>query len=151
MASKKEIFDVNISHNFDAGACIRTLGLEEHGRLVRACADEILLLSDEYVPMDEGALKKDGTVEDGTSDVVWDEPYAHYVWEGLVYEDPELHCAGFQTDNGWRSRKKVKKVPTERKLQYQNGTSRGAHWVDRMLQEGGLEKIEKVLEKELRK
>ena len=78
-------------------------------------------------------------------------PYAHYMWEGIVYEDPDLHCAGFQTENGWRSRKNVQKIPTTRSLEYGNGTLRGAHWADRMLQNGGLEKIEKKLQEELQK
>lgn len=148
--SSKVPFHINISHNFDSGACIKTLGLEEKGQLVKICADEILHMSDTYIPFREGALKKSGKIEDGT-DVVWDTPYAHYMWEGIVYEDPDLHCAGFPTENGWRSRKKVEKVPTDRSIEYQNGKLRGAHWADRMLQDGGLEEIQKKLEEELRK
>lgn len=68
--------------------------------------------------------------------------YARYQWNGVVYEDPELHCAGFRTKDGWRSRKNVQKVPTERRLTYQNGSLRGDHWIQRMLQNGGRKKIE---------
>lgn len=147
--SKTEHFDIKFSHNFNAGACIKTLGLEEQGRLVKTCADEILKLSDEYVPLNLGTLKGSGAVEDGT-DVVWSAPYANYMWEGIVYEDPDLHCAGFPTENGWRSRKEIQKVPTDRSLEYQNGDLRGSHWVDRMLNDGGLEEIQKTLEKDVR-
>ncbi len=148
--SEKTVFDIRISHSFDAGACIRALGVEERGRLVEKCAEEILRLSGDYVPFKDGHLLKNGVVENGR-DVVWDEPYAHYLWEGIVYEDPDLHCAGFQTDNGWRSKKKVKKIPTERSLKYGGGNLRGSHWVDSMLNDGGLEKITGMLEKEMRK
>lgn len=141
---------LTVTHNFDPGVCVKALGLEEKGRLQQICANEILRLSDPYVPLDEGTLRYSGHIEDGT-DTVWNTPYAHYMWEGIVYEDPVIHCAGFQTENGWRSRKNVQKVPTTRSLEYGNGTLRGAHWTERMLQNGGLEKIQKTLQEELRK
>lgn len=130
---------------FDLDECIKTLGLEERGKVQQYVTNEILTLSDPYVPFDEGNLKSSGHIENGT-DVVWGgpaAPYAHYMWGGIVYEDPDLHCAGFQVkDGGWRSRKGVKKVPTTRHLEYQNGPLRGDHWADRMLQNGGRTKIE---------
>lgn len=132
---------------FRLGGCINALGLEERGRVQQFVANEVLRLSEPYVPMAVGNLKDSGHVEDGI-DVVWKTPYAHYVWQGIVYEDPQLHCAGFKTDDGWRSRKGVKKVPTDRRLEYGNGKLRGDHWVERMLQDGGLEEIEKGARKE---
>lgn len=141
---------LRVTHNFDLGVCVKTLGLEEKGRLLQICANEVLRLSDPYVPFSEGDLRNSGHIENDT-DTVWNTPYAHYLWEGIVYEDPDLHCAGFQTENGWRSRKNVQKVPTTRSLEYGNGTLRGAHWADRMLQNGGLEKIQKTLQEELQK
>ena len=118
--------------------------------------NEVLRLSDPYTPKAKGDLIGSGHPEDGT-DIVWNMPYAHYMWEGIVYEDPQLHCAGFKTENGWRSRKESEnvppKVPTDRKLEYgngglQNGGLRGDHWVERMLQDGGLEEIEKGARRE---
>ena len=141
---------LTVTHNFDPGVCVKTLGLEEKGRLQQVCANEVLRLSDPYVPFAEGTLRDSGHIEDNT-DAVWNTPYAHYMWEGIVYEDPVLHCAGFKTENGWRSRKNVQKVPTTRSMEYGNGTLRGAHWTERMLQNGGLEKIQKTLQEELRK
>lgn len=132
---------------FNLGDCIHTLGLEEKGRVQQFVADEVLRLSEPYVPLDKSGLKDSGHTEGGT-DIVWNTPYAHYMWEGIVYEDPQLHCAGFKTENGWRSRKDVEKVPTDRKLKYGNGNLRGGHWVERMLQDGGLEEIEKGARRE---
>lgn len=143
----------NFECTFNLGDCINTLGLEERGRVQQFIANEVLRLSDPYVPLDEGVLKTSGHVEDGT-DVVWGgeaEPYAHYVWEGIVYEDPLLHCADFKTENGWYSRKEVQKLPTDRRLNYGNGNLRGDHWVERMLQDGGLDEIEKGARKEAAK
>lgn len=128
--------------SFNLEDCIKKLGIEERGKVQQFVTNQVLDLSEPYVPFKTGDLLASGHIEDGT-DVVWNMPYAHYMWGGIVYEDPLLHCAGFQVaDGGWRSRKKVEKVPTKRKLQYYRGDDRGARWVPRMLQDGGLKKIE---------
>lgn len=132
--------------NFNLQDCIKTLGLDEKGRVQQVVTNAVLELSEPYIPFEEGALMASGHIENGT-DVVWNTPYARYMWNGIVYEDPDLHCAGFQTENGWRSRKDVQKVPTDRELQYHNGTLRGKRWVDRMLQNGGRDKIERMARK----
>lgn len=128
--------------NFRLKDCIAAMGLEERGRVQQHVAEQVLILSDEYIPFDEGLLKDSGHIENGT-EVVWNTPYARYQWNGLIYEDPQLHCAGFKTDAGWRSRKGAQKIPTNRKMTYQGGTLRGSKWVERMLNNGGREAIER--------
>lgn len=133
--------------SLDTRKLMQRLGIEERGRVQRVVSEEILRLCGNYVPLSKGYLKDTGHVENN-AEIVWNGPYAHYMYEGIVYEDPELHCAGFKTENGWRSRKSSEKrkvpqkVPTERKLKYNEGSRRGAHWVDRMLQNGGRKKVE---------
>lgn len=137
--------------DFNLKDCVKTLGLEERGRVQQFVTNEVLNLSDPYVPMRDGTLKNSGHIENGT-EIVWNTPYAHYQWGGIVWEDPKLKAAGFEvTDEagavvGWKSRKYVTKVPTERALVYnhgeQNGGLRGPRWVERMLQNGGLKKIQ---------
>ena len=141
-------FDYQCTFNLDD--CIRTLGLDEKGRVQQVVTQAVLDLSEPYVPLDEGDLLASGHIENDT-DIVWNTPYARYMWNGIVYEDPDLHCAGFKTENGWRSRKDVQKVPSDRNLQYYNGAHRGSHWVDRMLQEGGREEIERQAREAVRK
>ena len=145
---------VNYSCTFNLDDCIKTLGLEEKGRVQQHVTNQVLELSDPYIPFREGGLKASGHIENGT-DVVWGGKsalYAPYMWGGIVYEDPQLHCAGFPLkDGGWASRKGVNKVPTDRKLKYYNGPDRGDHWVPRMLQDGGLEKIEDGVRRIVRK
>ena len=136
--------------SFNLDKCIRTLGLEERGRVQQIVTNEVLRLSSPYIPFDQGGLLASGRIENDT-DIVWNTPYAQYMWNGIVYEDPELHCAGFKTENGWFSRKDVQKVPTSRSLEYKNGNQRGSHWADRMLQNGGLEEIEKAAREAVRK
>lgn len=141
---------ITYERSFDLKDCIKGLGLDEKGRVQAVVTNEVLKLSDPYIPLSKGGLKDSGHIEYGT-DVVWNTPYATYMWNGIVYEDPKLHCAGFQTENGWRSRRGVQKVPTDRKLKYGGGTLRGARWVERMLQNGGLKKIEDAARKEAAK
>ena len=130
--------------NFRLQDCIAAMGLEEQGRVERHIAEQILVLSDEYIPFDEGGLKDSARIsQTGLGTVIsWNTPYARYMWNGIVYEDPQLHCAGFKTDKGWRSRNGVQKIPTDRKLTCGNGPFRGPRWVDRMMNNGGREAIE---------
>lgn len=130
--------------NLDTRRCMERLGIVERGRVQRVASEEILRLCDTYVPFSEGYLRDTGHVENNT-EIVWDGPYAHYMYEGIVYEDPVLHCAGFKTENGWRSRKNVQKVPSDRKLHYNNGSRREDHWVDRMMNNGGRRKVEEAV------
>lgn len=141
-------FDYHCTFNLEE--CIKKLGLNEKGRVQQVVTNSVLSLSEPYIPFDQGDLIASGHIENYT-DVVWNTPYARYMWNGIVYEDPELHCAGFKTEDGWFSRKNVKKVPTNRTLQYQNGTLRGSHWVPRMLQDGGLKEIERRAREEVKK
>lgn len=69
---------LRLTRNFDPGVCIKTLGLEEKGRLQQICANEILRLSDPYVPFDVGSLRDSGHIEDDT-DVVWNTPYDYFL------------------------------------------------------------------------
>lgn len=135
---------------FNLKDCMKALGVNERGRVQRFVANEVLRLCDPYVPLDEGQLKGSGHIENAT-DVVWNTPYAKYQYYGIVYEDPNINAAGFLTADGWRSRKGAVKVPTNRRLTYQNGALRGDHWVDRMMQNGGREEIEAGARKEVAK
>lgn len=135
-------FECSVS--LDTRRCMERLGIAERGRVQRVMCEKILLLCDAYVPFSEGYLRDTGHVENN-SEIVWNGPYAHYMYEGIVYEDPELHCAGFKTENGWRSRKNIQKVPSDRRLHYNNGSRRGDHWVDRMMDSGGRREVEEAV------
>lgn len=140
---------MKVTYDFSVNSCIKNLGLDESGRVQQIVTNEVIALSEPYIPFDEGTLAASARIENAT-DVVWGLPYAHYMWGGIVYEDPIFHCAGFPVeDGGFRSRKGVQKVPTNRKLEYQNGSLRGPRWVPRMLQNGGARKIEDKARKEV--
>lgn len=125
--------------DFNLDDCIKTLGLEERGKVQQVVTEQVLQLSEPFVPFDQGGLLASGRIENGT-DVVWGGGegvlYARYMWNGILYVDPET--------NSPFAPKYTQKVPTDRKLQYQGGGLRGPRWVERMLQNGGREKIEKA-------
>lgn len=56
-----------------------------------------------------------------------DSDYGHYQHEGIVYVDPVYNFGGFKTKDGWKSRKGVKKIPSDRKLKYTDPNAQ-AHW-----------------------
>ena len=117
---------------FDLQDCIRTLGLEEKGRVQQYVTNEVINLSEPYVPFDlagkypyPGRLKNSAHIEDKT-DVVWNTPYARR-W---YYEDANFQGKGQSAEGG---------------------LGRGTYWVDRMMQNGGREKIEDGARREARK
>ncbi len=66
-------------------------------------------------------------------------PYAHYMNEGILYVNPEHNSPGFPVYvngiltgyQGYRG----KRVPSDRKLEYHGGPGRGAHFVERTIDE----------------
>ncbi len=78
--------------------------------------NEVLRLSDPYVPFQSGLLKKTGILGTipGQGEVVWNAPYAHYHYYGKV---------------------RVGRAPkelTNRDLQHHGAPKRGAFWFERM-------------------
>ena len=116
---------------FDLKKCIKGLGLEERGRVQRVVTQAVLDLSEPYVPFDEmglydnpGALIASGRTE-GT-DVVWGNGGGQDVnYARRLYYHPEYN--------------------------FQGAPRRGGYWVDRMLMEGGLKKIEQMAQREASK
>ena len=109
---------------FDLQDCIKTLGLEERGKVQQYVTNEVIRLSDPYVPFDAagkypnpGRLRESVHIENDT-DVVWQAPYARR-W---YYEDAN----------------------------FQGAPLRGNYWADRMLQDGGLKQIEAGARKKAR-
>ena len=76
----------NYNCTFNLDDCIKTLGLEENGRVQRFVTSEFQKNVEPYVPMDEaekyenpGRLIDSCHIENGT-DVVWNTPYARRLY-----------------------------------------------------------------------
>ena len=94
---------------------------------------QILADCSQFIPFRTGTLRGSGRIlknPDGGSTIEWNTPYAHYQYEGIVYENPVHHASGFIGSDGMWHGWKGPKVPTTRALHYyQPGT--GDHWIDR--------------------
>lgn len=80
-----------------------------------------------FMPIDQGTLRQSVYPTPDGREVIVPGPYAKYQDGGKVMVDPKLNCAGFMTAKGWRSRNGVKKVLTDRNLQYSDPDAK-PHW-----------------------
>ena len=76
----------------------------------------------------------------------YSQPYSSQVYYGEIYVDPETGASGFLTDEGWKSRPGVKKVPSGRMMQYQkNNPFAKDHWDIKAAEAGQLNKLYRTL------
>jgi len=69
----------------------------------------------------------------GSGQVIWDTPYAHYLYEGELYVDPKTGKGAFFNPNyGFWSRPGVQKIPSGRELRYNGNGLQGKKWAERM-------------------
>lgn len=104
---------------------LKNHGLEEDGRANKFLRDEVDRMCDPYVPMDNGALKRQKTYP-SNHEIKYIVPYAHYMYYGKLYLAKNGSCyAGLGE----------KKVPTNTDLKYQGAPKHGARWDKRMWQD----------------
>ncbi len=100
-------------------------------------------LLDRYTPRQDGLLIQNYKL---LPFAIWyKEPYAHYIYMGEKYVDPEYNVGGFySSDFGWWSRPGIKKVPSGEMLQFKtSGTS--DHWDEKAAKSGELRKLYRTL------
>lgn len=88
-----------------------------------------------YMPMDSGQMITNTVIVPQGGEIDVNTPYAHYQHEGILYVDPKTGKGAFYNKNSGKfwSRPDIKKVPSDRKLNYHGGALRGDHFVERML------------------
>lgn len=96
---------------------------------------EVIRQNEPYVPFDEGVLTASASTatDIGSGLVVYNTPYAHYQYYGVVYgPNIPMTIGGEQT---FRSPSGVKKVPTGQKLTYNKEVHHlaGSFWFQRMV------------------
>ena len=120
---------------------LRNHGLQEGGPVQEFVDSECMRYMSDYIPRRQaGELEHMMVMATviGSGQIDTPGPYAHYLYEGVVYEDPILHCAGWisrtpgEYYGQWFSRNGVIKVPTNRELQYTGAPMRGKKWFERM-------------------
>ncbi len=126
----------------DKDTILKNHGLQEGGPVQQYIDQECIDQMEPYTPRLNGNLIKAATMGTviGSGEINQTAPYAHYLYEGVVYVDPNLHCAGFNSSTPgpyygqWFSRKGVIKVKSNppRELQFYGGGLRGKKWFERM-------------------
>lgn len=114
------------SHLDGLNEMLKKRGLEKNGRTQKLFTTECARYMDKYVPMDTGILKNTRII--GTNSVTYNTPYARIMYYGKVMVDPKTGAAGFLTEKGWRSRKGVKKIESDREFNYRGAPTRGKMW-----------------------
>lgn len=106
---------MKIKVDIDTEKILASRGLGSSNKVRKYIASEVARLSDPYVPMQQGMLKNQRTIASDGSQLVYNQPYAHYQYYGKV-------MAG-------RAPKKY----TGDDLTYNGAPMRGARWTERML------------------
>lgn len=107
--------------------------------VMKFVANEVMRLSDDYVPFDSGVLKNNAYVVPLGNQIIYPAPYAQYLYEGKLMVDPITHKGAFydpRTNRYW-SRPGVQKILTDKPLHYAGEPKRGAHWAERMWDDYG--------------
>lgn len=118
--------------NINVDIILRNKGLNANGRVQQFLISECDRYMVAYLPYRTGMqIKNRYTTIDG---IVYGGPYAKYLYYGKLMIDPMYHCGGFQTLEGWFSRKGVSKVLTNRDLNFDTTKNplAGSLWDKRM-------------------
>lgn len=115
---------------------MKRLGVTAQGDVQRFHTANVRRRIQRYMPYRSGATIKLMIVQSPTDMpfIHVDVPYARMLYHGKVMVDPKTRAAGFLTPNGWRSRKGVPKVASDRDIQYDKSKNEraGPYW-DRAL------------------
>lgn len=127
-----------LSVRLDPNDLLREYGLEKGGRVQRFIDQKVIDECRPYVPASPNRILENSaqaSTEIGSGMVIWNTPYAHYQYMGIVYGpnipeiDPETGVLmGFWSPPG------RPKQPTDRKLQYDTAQNplAGSYWFERM-------------------
>ncbi len=113
-----------------AAKMIKNCGLDKGGKVQKYIDQFVLEQSEPYIPHKTGNLVTSGTnaTKIGSGQVIWDSPYAHYMYEGLLMVSPSTGSSWAKKDE----QKVYKEPPT--KLNYHSGDdNRKEKWFDRMM------------------
>lgn len=121
--------------NGNAGGLLAACGLEPGGAVQRAVDTAVIRFCVPYCPFETGTLANSPlrASEIGSGKVVYEGPYAHYLYHGVVY-GPNFPIFDDNSGEPTRWASPPKKYPTDRALQYNTDTNplAGPFWFERM-------------------
>lgn len=114
---------------------LEKLGLDENGRVQKVVDNSFIHYMRLKMPQDSKMMINNTRNPHGGL-VTVETPYAHYMNEGILYVDPITGKGAFYNENyGFWSRPNTKKVSSGKTLNYHGGANRGAHFVERTINE----------------
>lgn len=127
-----------MSVKLDASKIKIRLGINADGDAQRFAVHTCRIHMDKYVPFDSGTLATN--VIEQPDRIMYQTPYAHYVYEGILYVDPDYGVSAFPIKDksgsiqGFYSRKDVTKIPSGKALNYNTSghAYAGPKWDERM-------------------
>ena len=138
--------EVKFTLDFDIDQFTKDLNIDDMKPIQTFLANEVMRLADDYVPMDSGLLKNTAFVTPLGDAVVYPQIYANYLYEGFLMVDPITKKGAFHdpvTGRFW-SRPNVQKELTDTPLKFAGAPKRGAHWVERMMEDHEQEIVESL-------
>lgn len=127
-----------IDDGLDPDDILSKLGLEEGGRVQQIIDQRVIDFCLPYVPASPDRtleFSAQAATEIGSGQVVWNTPYAHYQYMGIVY-GPNIPILDPETGvlMGWFSPPGRPKHPTDRELTYDQSQNpmAGPRWFERM-------------------
>ena len=76
----------------DVAEMLERVGLEDGGVAQKQLDESFVKYCDPYVPVGDSMVLLDSayrSTEFGSGEIVWNTPYAHYMYEGILFVDPE--------------------------------------------------------------
>ena len=110
-------------------------GLEKGGRVQRFIDQKVIADCKPYIPASPNRILENSAqaaTEIGSGQVIWNTPYAHYQYMGIVY-GPNIPVIQDGILMGWFSPPGRPKHPTDRELTYDTAQNplAGAYWFER--------------------
>ena len=127
-------YDGKLENFITPDAFIEKFGVGEGGHIQKIVDAAVIRECTPYVPFAEGVLagSANTATEIGSGEVVYDTPYARYLYYGEIY-GPNIPISENGIITGYWS--PPEKYPTGRKLQYSTeiNPQAGSHWFDRAM------------------
>nr|DAV52682.1 MAG TPA: Minor capsid protein [Caudoviricetes sp.] len=109
------------------GEILQNHGLQEGGAVQKLIDSECMRYMSDYMPRRQaGELEHKMVMATviGSGEIDTPGPYAHYLYEGILYVSPT-------TGSAWAKKNEIK-VPTGKELTYAGAPMRGKKWLERM-------------------
>ena len=129
-------FNARLDFSLSPDDILAAYGMDTGGRIQRTIDQCVIDYCTPYVPASPDRtleFSAQASTEIGSGQVIWNTPYAHYQYMGVVY-GPNIPIIENGVLMGWFSPPGRPKSPTDRELTYDKAQNplAGPHWFERM-------------------